>query len=80
MDGTGAQFSTDSLGNLIGLAPGSPFITNAGDSFNVDDNGNEALQASAIGALAGSLLPSLPWYVWAGLGVLAFVVVRQVVR
>jgi hypothetical protein len=78
MDGTGAQFSTDSLGNLIGLAPGSPFITNSGDTFSAGGGG--APSQTALGALAGSLLPSLPWYVWAGLGVLAFVVVRQVVR
>lgn len=76
MDGTGPQYSTDALGNLIGLAPGSSYVTNTGDTIGA----NGVPTQTAIGALASDLLPSLPWYVWAAIGVAAFVVVRDLLR
>ncbi|HEY1503728.1 MAG TPA: hypothetical protein VGF92_05475 [Stellaceae bacterium] len=77
MDGdSSSQFSTDALGNLIGEAPGSPFITNSGDAIGA---GGSVLSTGA-GSLLGDLVPSLPWYVWVALGVLGFVLLRDVVK
>lgn len=79
MDGTGPQYSTDALGNLIGLAPGTPFITNQGDTIASDSNGNVTIQSGA-GALLDSIIPGLPWYVWVGIGVVGFVIARDLLR
>lgn len=70
------QYSTDALGNLIPLAPGSPFITNSGDQIGAGGN----VTQTGAGALLDSIIPGLPWYAWAALGVLGFVIVRDILR
>ena len=61
--GTSSSYSVDLNGNLFGAGPGAAAI---------DANGNVM---SADGTITPGLLPqfpSIPWYVWFGVGVAIF--------
>jgi hypothetical protein len=61
----------DALGNLIPLDPSQPSVDNQGDVIGSD---------GSITPAVSLLLPSVPWWVYAGLAVVAFIVIKDVVR
>ncbi|HEY3917743.1 MAG TPA: hypothetical protein VGL83_08110 [Stellaceae bacterium] len=74
-DTSSTKYSTDALGNLIGEAPGSPFITNQGDLISTDASGNITI-TPAISLLG----ISLPWWAWAGAAIGVLLVVKALVK
>lgn len=69
-DTSSTQYSADALGNLIGEAPGSPFITNQGDVIGADANGNITVtpaSSNPVAAVASGIGDLITWIENAGL-------------
>ncbi len=74
MGDTSSPYVADALGNLIPIAPDAPYVDSSGAVWNPDGT----LSSSPVGQALSALSP--PWWVYAGLAIVALIVLKDLTR